>query len=255
MTSITPDLFSKHSHSRSSTNSTTTQNSNLYSPSKTSKLNASKHKKPRISEISLDMHMSLDIEDNFEFPLKSIFPATYHFSKTKKKHRRVYSSPHDFVPSNFLFSNIRKRQINSIDRSVSPHLVDHKEELISEINDVPTFNSLRRNILQCQINVDLTESACKTEVKSNLEIGHQKAYFNDENKLPVLGSNPCTTYCEYCKVEVHTIVIIRNNSMIITNLMEFMNSLFGCCSNSNWMNKMRYHRCSNCGTVLGRSCI
>ncbi|CAG9314160.1 unnamed protein product [Blepharisma stoltei] len=267
------NFFGKHIHSKSSTDSINTQISSLNIKTTGNTLHnfdSNKIKSSFKSDLGEEFHseannLSMDISyDPFEFPLKSIFPATCHFSKTKRKHRRYLSTPMNFVPSNFLFS-YTKRRTNSKDRepserSISPIVSDLKNFAFCATDDGSTLNSKRQNANEDDKSSETfnVEPTFKVPFKTVLHKGIiQKRMEREKNNpiLPVLGSNPCTAYCEFCKMDVHTTVILRNSSVIVASFMELVHNLFGCCSNSIWLNRMRYHRCSNCGTVLGRSCI
>lgn len=69
--------------------------------------------------------------------------------------------------------------------------------------------------------------------------------------IPKLGDNETTSYCRFCKKDVHTVVEI--NSCYSSKLLKAFSKFFTCCSYPSWMADYFVHKCPHCSLVLGKS--
>ncbi|OMJ88658.1 hypothetical protein SteCoe_9356 [Stentor coeruleus] len=69
--------------------------------------------------------------------------------------------------------------------------------------------------------------------------------------IPKLGDNETTSYCRFCKKDVHTVVEI--NSCYSNKLLQAFSKFFTCCSYPSWMADYFVHKCPHCSLVLGKS--
>jgi hypothetical protein len=72
-----------------------------------------------------------------------------------------------------------------------------------------------------------------------------------KKQMPCLGNTATTSFCRFCKRDVHTKV--EFNSCYNSKLLTAFSSLIGCCSYPNWMASYIVHKCPNCSLVLGKS--
>ena len=70
-------------------------------------------------------------------------------------------------------------------------------------------------------------------------------------QMPCLGNTATTSFCRFCKRDVHTKV--EFNSCYNSKLLTAFSSLIGCCSYPSWMASYIVHKCPNCSLVLGKS--
>ena len=69
--------------------------------------------------------------------------------------------------------------------------------------------------------------------------------------LPCLGEVETTSFCRFCKKDVHTKVQI--NSCYSSKILTAFSSIFGCCNYPDWMASYIVHKCPTCSLVLGKS--
>ncbi|CAG9330419.1 unnamed protein product [Blepharisma stoltei] len=265
----TPQIFLRKNNSvKSSNESIDTQGSSFITHSHIDNIEDNNdqkkwYKKTLGEDFQLDpKSQSTELNDwQFEVPMKSIFPSTCYLSRSSKMHRRFLSTPPDFIQPKFLINYSKRRK--NLDRN-SPEKTslsiesDKKSWSLSSEEVLSALNLKRQSLVENDEIIDSFKAdlALKAPIKDVSAKKYRKLHTEKENSnhsLPALGNNPCTVYCEFCKMDVHSVVIIRNDSRFVTSFMDFFQNIFGCCSSLVWLNNMRYHRCSNCGTILGRS--
>lgn len=69
--------------------------------------------------------------------------------------------------------------------------------------------------------------------------------------LPILGEIGISTYCRYCKCDVHTTVDF--NQCYTSKILKAVSSVITCCSYPDWLAAYRVHKCPDCSLVLGKS--
>lgn len=69
--------------------------------------------------------------------------------------------------------------------------------------------------------------------------------------LQVLDSSPCSIYCRFCKVDVHSSIEYYNTRMS-GGLLKVFSSIFTCCSGPLWLSNMKVHKCPKCSLVLAK---
>ena len=69
--------------------------------------------------------------------------------------------------------------------------------------------------------------------------------------IPQLGNNETTSFCRFCKKDVHTRV--EFNSCYGGNILNAFSKLFTCCNYPSWMSGYIVHKCPECSLVLGKS--
>ena len=72
-----------------------------------------------------------------------------------------------------------------------------------------------------------------------------------KKQMPCLGNTATTSFCRFCKRDVHTKV--EFNSCYNNKLLTAFSSLIGCCSYPSWMASYIVHKCPDCSLVLGKS--
>ena len=84
--------------------------------------------------------------------------------------------------------------------------------------------------------------------------------YEKENKaglrpLPILGSLPCSAYCQKCGMDVHTVISfdLSERSLMSSTLITLFSPVLSCCEVPMWLNKLKVHRCSICHIAVARS--
>ena len=73
----------------------------------------------------------------------------------------------------------------------------------------------------------------------------------NRESLLVLDNTPCTAYCRYCKIDVHTSVEFYNTKLS-KGVMKVVASIFSCCTLPTWINTLRVHKCPYCSLVIAK---
>ncbi|CAG9328799.1 unnamed protein product [Blepharisma stoltei] len=237
-------------------------NSHTSTLTPSSQLEISDAERPDSDRHQLDDSTAINRDENvnslsFEFgsedlglSLKSIFPATCHLTASgKKKHRRVLSHPVGLFPTN-LFNckkSISKKTKLHIENLMLPADCDSKQIIISEIDDLEYTEF---NASKLKTDIITSEMTTKNPKESTMDRKNEE---KSPEGLPVVGFLPCTLFCNKCQLDVHTTVEIQNRTAFPISILEALSSLVECCRGAMWINQMRYHRCSNCNSILARS--
>jgi hypothetical protein len=102
---------------------------------------------------------------------------------------------------------------------------------------VPTSNH-SRNISDADSVIHKTEESVK------------KLHTSLRGSLPILESTPCTAFCPYCKIQVHTSIELYSQSFS-KKVISLFASILSCCE-APWLSNMKVHKCPHCSLVLGR---
>ncbi|OMJ96259.1 hypothetical protein SteCoe_231 [Stentor coeruleus] len=83
------------------------------------------------------------------------------------------------------------------------------------------------------------------------ESGKENTCDSVRSSLIVLENSPCSVYCRYCKIDVHTAIEFYN-TRVPGKFLKMFSSIFTCCSGPLWLNNYKVHKCPHCSLVLAK---
>lgn len=83
------------------------------------------------------------------------------------------------------------------------------------------------------------------------ESGKENTCDSVRSSLVVLENSPCSVYCRYCKIDVHTTIEFYN-TRVPGRFLRMFSSIFTCCSGPLWLNNYKVHKCPRCSLVLAK---
>lgn len=143
--------------------------------------------------------------------------------------------------------------LETIIQSLKPPDIPSHNRNLSDTDSVVYLGPGDKDVSKCENvpkKVELRLSVVETATGSLLST--EKPIVSPKKKmLPTLGNNETTSYCRYCKKDVHTRV--EFNSCYSNRILKAVSSIIGCCSYPSWMASYIVHKCPTCSLVLGKS--
>lgn len=156
-------------------------------------------------------------------------------------------------------SHTRQRSIGDIDELSKLQLKkEASTRNTSKVMSICTEDSRSPSHLRNISDADSVVYISPEENKCSLDIKPPPFMFGKENRreelrgsMNIMGNTPCTAYCRYCKVDVHTTVELYNAG-VSGGVLKFFSSVFTCCSGPLWLNNLKVHKCPQCSLVLAK---
>ena len=156
-------------------------------------------------------------------------------------------------------SHTRQRSIGDIDElSKLQFKKEASTRNTSKVLSIYTEESRSPSHLRNVSDADSVVYVSPEENKCSLDIRPPPFAFGKENRreemrasVIMMGNAPCTMFCRYCKVDVHTSVELYNAG-ISGGVLKIFASIFTCCNGPLWLNNLRVHKCPRCSLVLAK---
>ncbi|CAG9314743.1 unnamed protein product [Blepharisma stoltei] len=260
-------------YSNASTNSQRSNQSNIFPDARcgthTSKISETRYQHtPSIADMQISENNSFDSHHSLGFSLKSIFPDSVNYDiRSSKKHQRGLSQPPTVLnPALLLLDKYSKNGLGLNKSFSSIHKMFYgkenykKQKQVSVLTNEASFKEIK-NTSHCRHASDADsvlymEPDSKEIETENLPItvSTYNPFTTEENKektMRILGTKPCTAYCENCQMDVHTNIEFDSKKDIPRPFLTFFSSIFACCATEpSWLGK-RVHRCYKCSEVVG----
>lgn len=265
------NIYSRR-YSNASTNSQRSQLSSLFPDNRhlshVSKISETRyqhtppHTETQISENSFESGFK-----NLGFSLKSIFPDSAYSetkTKTKKRHQRGLSQPPVCTNQGQVLQESNKNHLSPRDdgfKNIHNYLYGFdKQNKVKQISILPDENTYGAHRIHSHTrhasdadSVLYKEPDCKESLieKMPITVSTYNPFFTEEKDLKSLGPVVCTTFCDMCKIETHTVLDFDEKDVPRT-ILQVVSNIFACCNTGPaWLNDRRVHKCFRCNNVVG----
>ena len=195
-----------------------------------------------------------------EDPEPEIKPSkllTYEYSYQKKifnnRKLSIEETEENIKPilkSNNLLTRDTSKTVSICTEEEENHKSSYHGKNISDADSVIYIGIDEKRISQdtidSQVDKKSKRSSCENAKKSK-----RNSCENVKKSIIVLESTPCSVYCKFCKIDVHTSIELYH-TRVPGGILRAFSSIFACCREPLWINNFKVHKCPRCSLVLAK---